>query len=109
MGSLFVSFWIWEVSVGLGQSFSESSGQSSSGFEGFQVVFLDFLQVEVIYDKSGWDDVVLVDWLDEGLDSSSLDEFFFIDASFDSSWVSSDTEDSQMGESVFLKIRGEIL
>lgn len=91
MGSFLVGLWIREISVCLGQSFSKIPGQSFSGFEGLQVVFLEFFEVEVIHDKSGRDDMVLVDWLDEGLDSSSLDELFFIDASFDSSWVSSDT------------------
>lgn len=109
MGSLLVGLWVGEVSVGFWQSLSEGSGQGSSGFEGLQVVFLDFLEVEVVDDESGGDDVVLVDWLDEGLDAGSFDELLFIDASFDSSGVSSNTDDGQVGESVFLELEWEIL
>ncbi len=93
MWGLLVSLGVWEVSVGVRQGFSESSCEGSSGLNCLEVFFLDFLKVEVVHEESGGDDVILVDGLDESLDSGSLDEFFFINASLDGSGVSGDTDD----------------
>lgn len=101
---LLVGLWIWEVSVGIRQGFSELFGKGSPGFKGFEVVFLNILKIEVIDEESGRDDVILVDLFDEGLDSCFLDELLLVDAPLDSPWISSNAEDCEMRESVFLRI-----
>ena len=83
VGGLVVSSWVWEVSVAFRKGFSELSGKGFSGFKSFNVVFLDILKIEVIDNKSGWDDVILVNNFDEWLDSSSFNEFFLVNASLD--------------------------
>lgn len=103
VGSFVVSFLIGEISISIWEGFSEISGNCSSGFNCFKVVFLDFFKVEIINYESGWDDVILVDGLDESLDSGSFDELFFVNASLDCSWVSGDTDEGQVRESVFLQ------
>ena len=80
---LLVSLRIWEVSIGGAEGGSPLFLQSGSGFKSLDVVFLDVLEVEIVDDESGWDNVVLVDDFDERLDSSSLDELLLVNASLD--------------------------
>lgn len=80
------------------------SRKGSPGLEGFDVLFLHILEVKVVDEESGRDDVVLIDLFDEGLDSGFLNEFFLVDAPLDDSWVSSNAKDCEVGESVFLSI-----
>ncbi len=104
MGSFVVGSWVWEVSVCLRKGLSERSGKSSSGFKSLKVIFLDVLKVEIVHNKSGWDNVILVYRFNEGLNSSSFNEFSFVNTSFNSSWVSGNTYEGQVWESVFLEI-----
>lgn len=103
MGGFVVSSWVWEVSVGFWKGFSEWSWEGSSGFKSFKVVFLDFLKIEIVDYESGWDDVILIDGFNESFNSSSFNEFLFINTSLDGSWVSGNTDEGQVWESVFLE------
>lgn len=62
---LFVGLGVWEVSISGAEGGSPLLFQGSSGFKSLDVFFLDVLQVEIVDQKSGWDNVVLVDNLDE--------------------------------------------
>ncbi len=65
MWGLFVSLGIWEVSIGVAEGSSPLFLKGSSGFNGLDVFFLDVLQVKIVDQESGWDNVVLVDDLNE--------------------------------------------
>ena len=82
MWGLFVGLGVWEVSISIAEGVSPLPFQGSSGFEGLDVVFLDVLEVEIVDQESGGDNVVLVDDFNKRLDSSSLDELLFVNASF---------------------------
>ena len=82
MWGLFVGLGVWEVSISIAEGGSPLLFQGSSGFEGLDVVFLDVLEVEIVDQESGGDNVVLVDDFNKRLDSSSLDELLFVNASF---------------------------
>ena len=62
---LFVGLGVWEVSISGAEGGSPLLFQGSSGFKSLDVFFLDVLQFEIVDQKSGWDNVVLVDNLDE--------------------------------------------
>lgn len=78
MWGLFVSLGIWEISIGGAELSLELFSQGGSGFDSSDVFFLDILQIEIVDNESGWDDVVLVDNLNERFNSSSFDELFLI-------------------------------
>lgn len=65
MWGLFVSLGVWEVSITGAEGSSPLLFQGSSGFKSLDVFFLDVLQVEIVDQKSGWDNVVLVDDFNE--------------------------------------------
>lgn len=65
MWGLFVSLEVWEVSIGAAELSLELFFQGGSGFDSSDVFFLDVLKIEIVDNESGWDDVVLVDDLDE--------------------------------------------
>ncbi len=65
MWGFFVSLGVWEVSISVAEGSSPLFFQGSSGFKSLDVFFLDVLQVEIIDQESGWDNVVLVDDLNE--------------------------------------------
>ena len=100
--SLFVGLGAGQVPVGLSESLSDLLSGSGSGFSSLDVVLLQVLEVEVIDNKSGGHNVVLVHVLQESLDTGLLDELLLVDSSLDVSGVSGDTGDEQMGESVLL-------
>ena len=47
--------------------------------------------------------MVLVEVLDEGLHSSPFNEFLLVNLSLHASGVAGDTDDQEMGESIFLQ------
>lgn len=65
MRGLFVSLGVWEVSIRGAEGSSPLSSQGCSGFESLDVFFLDILQVKIVDQESGRDDVILVDNLNE--------------------------------------------
>jgi hypothetical protein len=71
---LFVFLGVGEVSEGVAEGFAEGLAEGLSGFLGLEVVVLDVLEVEFIDQEPGGEDVILVDILDEGLDTGLLDE-----------------------------------
>ena len=91
-----------EISVGLWKSLSDFLASSQSRFGSLDVFFLEVFEVKVVDNKSGGDDVILINILDERLDTGSLDEFLLVDSSLNISGVAGDTDDQKMGESIFL-------
>lgn len=89
---LFVGLDVWEVSIWGAELSFPLLFQGSSLFNGLDVFFFDVLKVKIVDQKSGWDDVILVDDLDERFDTSSFNEFLFADWSLDCSWVSGNTD-----------------
>jgi len=81
------------VSVCLSEFLSDGFSESFSAFLGLETFVLDFSEVEFIDNESGWHDMVLVDVFDEGLNSSSLDEFLLVVASFGLEEVATNTSD----------------
>jgi hypothetical protein len=80
----------------------EGLSESFSGLLGLEVVVLDVLEVEVVDLEAGGEDVILVDVLDEGLDTGLLDELLLAVGALGLGDVSADTGDQKMGESMFL-------
>lgn len=88
--SFVVSFGVGQISVGFGEFLPDFIPGSLSVLGGLEGLVLEVLQVEIINHESGRDDMILVNVLDEGLDTSSLEEFLFIDSSLDAARVTSD-------------------
>ena len=65
MWGLFVGLGVWEVSISGAEGSPPLFFQGSSGFKSLDVFFLDVLQVEIVHQESGWDNVVLVNDLNE--------------------------------------------
>ena len=102
MASLFVLLGVGEVSVLVGESVSDSLAELFARIGGFEVVGVDVLEVEVVDEEPGGHDVVLVDELDEGLDSRLLDELLLVEGAFGGDEVASDACDEQVGKLVAL-------
>ena len=103
MSGLFVFFGVGKFTVNFSESISDSLSELFSGFTGLEVIFSDVLDVgEIVDNKSGRHDMVLVDVFDEALDSSLLDEFLLVESTFGSDEVTSDTGDQKMREFVSL-------
>ena len=100
--SLVVGFGVRHISIGLWKSFSHFSSGCCPCICSLQVFFFQIFEVKVINHKSGWDNVILIDMLDEWLDTGSLDEFFLVDFSFDVSGVAGNSCNEQVWESMFL-------
>jgi hypothetical protein len=81
------------ISVCLGESLSDGFSESFSAFFGLEIFVLNFSEVELIDNESGWHDMALVDIFNEGLNSSSLDEFLLVVASFGLEEIATDTSD----------------
>lgn len=92
-----------EVPVGLGESLPDFLAGGEPGLGGLDVLLLEVLEVEVVDDEPGGDDVILVDILDEGLHSGSLDELLLVDSSLDAPGVAGDADHQQVRESIFLQ------
>ena len=106
MSSLFVFFGIGKFTVDFSESVSDSLSEFLSGFTGLEVILSDVLDVgEIIDNKSGRHNVVLVDVFDEALDSGLLDEFLFVESTLGSDEVASNTGDQQVRE--FVSLRGK--
>lgn len=109
MAGLLVLFGVGQVSVDLGEAFSDSLSQVLSGLLGLEVVVADFLELEVIDDEPGGHDVALVQVFDEWLDGGFSDEFFLVVGAFGSEEVAGDACDEEVRESVFLGRAGVTL
>jgi hypothetical protein len=81
------------VSVCLSEFLSNGFSESFSAFLGLETFVLDFSKVKLINNESGRHHVVLVDISDEGLDSSSFDEFLLVIVSFDLDKIATDSCD----------------
>lgn len=81
------------VSVCLSELLSDGFSESFSAFLGLETFVLDISEVELIDNESGWHHVVLVDISDEGLDTTSFDEFLLVIVSFDLDKVATDSCD----------------
>jgi hypothetical protein len=102
VSSFFVFLGVGEVSEGVAEGIMEGLSESFSGLLGLEVVVLDVLEVEVVDLEAGGEDVILVDVLDEGLDTGLLDELLLAVGALGLGDVSADTGDQKMGESMFL-------
>ena len=103
MTGLLVFFGVGKFTVDFGESISDSLAEFFASFAGLEVVFSDVLDVsEIIHHKAGRHDVILVDVLNEALDSSFLDEFLLVEGTFRSNEVASNTGDQEMREFVSL-------
>ena len=91
-----------EVPVGLRETLFDFLASGGSGLSGLDVLLLEVLEIKIVDDKPGGDDVILVDMLNERLDSSPLDELLLIDSPLDVPGVAGDTDNQQMWESVLL-------
>lgn len=104
VASFLVCFGIWQVSVGLGESFFNLLLEKSFGLSTLKRFLLDLFEIEVIDNESGGHNVILVNIFNEGLDSGLLDELLFVNGPFDLLGVSGDADQQKMRESVLLNI-----
>lgn len=102
--SLVVSFSAGEVPVGVREALSDFFPGSSSRFGGLEAFFLKLLEVEVVDNKSGGNDVILINIFNKWLHTGFLDELLFIDSSLDIPGVAGNSNNQQMWESMFLRI-----
>ena len=103
MSGLFVFFGVGKFTVDFSESISDSLAEFLASFTGLEVIFSDVLDVsEIIHHKAGRHDVILVDVLDEALDSSFFDEFLLVEGTLGSDEVASNTGDQEMREFVSL-------
>eukprot|EP00178_Gracilaria_changii_P003540 TRINITY_DN1526_c0_g1_i3.p1 TRINITY_DN1526_c0_g1~~TRINITY_DN1526_c0_g1_i3.p1 ORF type:complete len:139 (-),score=11.45 TRINITY_DN1526_c0_g1_i3:9-425(-) len=101
MTSLFVLFGIRLISIDFSESISNSLLKFFSSFSCLKVIFSNVLNIrEIIDNKSGRHNMVLVDVFNEALDSSFLDEFLLAFSSLGSDQVTSDTCNQEMREFV---------
>ncbi len=102
MSCLLVILGAWKVSITLCETRSDGSLEIFAGISRLKVFILNIFKVEIVHNKSGWEDVALIDILHEGLDSSPLDEFLFVEGAFDLLRVACNSGNEEMRESVFL-------
>lgn len=102
MACLFVLLGVGLVAEGVAEGLAEGLSEGLAVLLGLEVVVLDVLEVEVVDEESGGEDVVLVDVLDEGLDTGLLDELLLAIGTLDLGDVASDAGDQEMGEPVLL-------
>jgi len=81
--SFVVSLGAGQVSVCFSESLSDLFSSGGSGFSSLDVILFKVLEVEVVDNKSGWHNMVLVDMLKESFDTSLLDKLFLVDSSLD--------------------------
>ena len=98
-----VGLGVGEISVGIRKCLSDLLASCKSRFGSFDIFFFKILEVKIVDDKSSRNDMILIDILNERLNSGSLDEFLLVDSSLDISRVTSDTDDQEMRESIFLQ------
>lgn len=91
-----VGFRIGEVSIGVCEFFADIFSGSFLGFSCFQNIILKILEIEFSDNESSRDDVILVNILNESLNSSFFDELFLVDSSFNIYRVAGDTDEQKM-------------
>ena len=102
IASFVVGSGVGKVSIGFAKSLSKFFPKFDSVLP-LEVILLDVLELKIIDNKSGGNDMILVDSLDESLDSSLFDEFLLVNFPLHSLRVSGDTGDDDMRELVFLR------
>lgn len=102
MACLFVLLGVGLVAEGVAEGLAEGLPECLAVLLGLEVVVLDVLEVEVVDEESGGEDVVLVDVLDEGLDTGLLDELLLAVCALDLGDVAGDACDQEVGEPVLL-------
>ena len=102
MSGFLVLFGIGEVSECVAEGIVEGLSEGFSGLLGLEVIVLDVLEVKVVDLEAGGEDVVLVDVLDEGLDTGLLDELLLAVGALGLGDVPGDAGDQEVGESMFL-------
>jgi len=75
VAGLFVFLGVGEISVGGVESKSNILSEGFTSFFGLKVIILDVLEIKVIDEEASWENVVLVDVFNEGLNAGSFDEF----------------------------------
>ena len=106
MSGLLVLLGIGEVSECVAEGIVEGLSEGFSGLLGLEVIVLDVLEVKVVDLEAGGEDVVLVDVLDEGLDTGLLDELLLAVGALGLRDVPGDACDQEVGESMFLDRTG---
>lgn len=109
VAGLLVLLGVGEVPEGVAEGVVEGLPEGLAGLLGLEVVVLDVLEVEVVDLEAGGEDVVLVDVLDEGLDTGLLDELLLAVGALGLGEVPGDAGDEQVGESMFLNRCGSTL
>lgn len=100
--SLVVGLGVGEIPVGLSQPFTNVFACGLSALCGLDVVLLEILEIDVANHEAGWDYVILVNVLNEGLHAGFPLECFFAYSPLHVSGVASNSHEQQVGESVFL-------
>lgn len=103
MSGLFVLLGVGLVAECGAEGFPEGLSECFSVLLGLEVIILDVLEVEVIDEESGGEDVILVDILDEGLNTGLLDELLLAVSPLDLGDIACNTSNQEMGETMFLK------
>jgi len=75
VAGLFVFLGVGEISVSVVESKSNILSEGFTSFFGLKVIILDVLEIKVIDKEASWENVVLVDVFNEGLNAGSFDEF----------------------------------
>lgn len=110
MTCLFVFLGVGKVAVDLGERIVKLLFELLSGFLGLETVVVDLLELEVVDNKAGGHDMVLIDIFDEGLNSGLSDELLLVVTALGSKEVSANSGNEEMGESVALgEGRGTLL
>lgn len=91
MLTLIAGFSIGLFSVGFCELRSQCLFNFCSGFSSLETFFFDFFQVKIIDDKSSRHNMVLIYTFDKRFHTCSLNEFFFVDATFNLSGISGNT------------------
>ena len=102
MACFFVILGVWKISVSVVESESNILSEVITSFLGLEVIIFDILEIEVIDKETSWKNVILVHVFNEGFNACSFNEFLLGEASLDLSWVTCDTSNEKMWESVFL-------
>jgi hypothetical protein len=84
---------VGKISVCASERISNFFSEFLSGLLCLEVLVLDILKVKIVDDKSGWHNVILIDVFNEGFNTSLLDEFLFVEASFSLNEVASNACD----------------
>lgn len=100
--SFVVSFRVGEISVSLSEFFTDIFAGCFSTLCSLYCIFFKIFKIEITNNKSSWDDVILINMLQESLDTSSFGKSLLAYSSLDVSRVASDTHQQQMGEFIFL-------